>query len=124
MVRGVKGMFIQIVENLLSNSFFWLGVQGDIDPEFEPYIEVKMDPEESTLLITDNGTGVEPSAAKEIFDAFVSHRPAREGRGLGLYISREVAEYNDWSVDILEEASVRKGRYNTFVVHLPPERSR
>ena len=94
-----------------------------MEPDCEAYIEVEIDSKEGTLLVTDSGTGVEPSTANEIFDAFVSHRPAREGRGLGLYISREVAEYNDWSVDVVEESTVRKERYNTFVLHLPPERS-
>lgn len=117
-VHGVRGMFIQIVENLLSNSFHWLNVQRDIEPGLRPYIEIDIDPAGKTVTVTDNGPGVDPSASVEIFDPFVSHRPARDGKGLGLYISREIAGYHDWTLDIVRENTVRKGRYNSFVLDL------
>lgn len=117
-IRGVRGMFIQIIENLLSNSFHWLSVQRDIEPGLRPYIEIDVDPAAKTVTVTDNGPGVDPAASVEIFDAFVSHRPARDGKGLGLYISREIAGYHDWTLDVVRENTVRKGRYNSFVLDL------
>jgi signal transduction histidine kinase len=116
--RGVPGMFIQIVENLLSNAFYWIGVQTDIEPGLRPRIEIDLDPDAGTVTVTDNGTGVEPSQAAEIFEAFVSHRPAREGKGLGLYISRELAGYHDWTIDLLPVETIRKGRFNSFQINL------
>ncbi len=124
MVRGVRGMFIQIIENLLSNSFYWLGVQRDIEPGLRPYIRIDIDPDDGTVMVTDNGSGVDPPSASEIFEAFVSHRPARDGKGLGLYISREIADYHDWKLDIVREHTVRKGRYNSFVLDLSASKGR
>lgn len=116
MIRGVRGMFIQIIENMLSNSFHWLGVQRQIEPGLRAYIEIDVDADAKTVTVTDNGPGVDPAASREIFDAFVSHRPARDGKGLGLYISREIAGYHDWTLDMVRENTVRKGRYNSFVL--------
>ena len=123
-VRGVRGMFIQIIENLLSNSFYWLDIQRDIEPSLVAYIQIDIDPEEDNVMITDNGTGVDPSSATEIFDAFVSHRPAREGKGLGLYISREIADYHNWTLDVVRESTVRRGRYNSFELNLTSNNKR
>ena len=123
-IKGVRGMFIQIIENLLSNSFFWLDVQRNMEPTLRPYIRIEIDPSEGALLVTDNGTGVDPKIATEIFDAFFSRRPESQGKGLGLYISREIADYHDWSLDVVPESTVRKGRYNSFVINLSSIRMR
>ncbi|TQI65220.1 signal transduction histidine kinase [Bosea sp. AK1] len=117
-IRGVRGMFVQIIENLLSNAFFWLGVQSEIDPETDMFIEINIDSDNEAISVTDGGTGVDPAAADEIFEAFVSHRPANSGRGLGLYISREIAGYHDWTLSLKKENTVRRGRFNTFILNL------
>ena len=88
MVRMVKGMVAQIVENLLSNSVFWLKQGRLLDPSFSPQIEVAVDIESKEILITDNGPGVDPSRKEDIFQPFVTNKPPGEGKGLGLYISR------------------------------------
>ncbi len=117
-VNGVVGMFIQIVENLLSNSFYWLDVQRDMEPDLDAHIDFRLDRQMRTVIITDNGTGVDPAQSKDIFEAFISHRAANRGKGLGLYISREIADYNDWTLDILDESTVRPSRLNSFVLTL------
>ncbi|HEX8573800.1 MAG TPA: sensor histidine kinase [Allosphingosinicella sp.] len=117
-VKAVRGMFIQIIENLLSNSFYWLIQQKVVEPRLSLRVTIDVDPEEGVITITDNGPGVEPASASEIFEAFVTRRPAGEGHGLGLYISREVARYHGWTLDIERAATVRPGRYNTFVLDM------
>lgn len=117
-LNGVRGMFIQIIENLLANSFYWLGIQKVIEPGFRARIEIDIDDSDKVIAVTDNGPGVDPSAASEIFEPFVSHRPARSGKGLGLYISREIATYHDWKISLLPEETIRKNRYNTFVLDI------
>lgn len=117
-INGVRGMFIQIIENLISNAVYWLGVQKDIEPRLQPTISIEIDADEKTVAVSDNGTGVDPSHSERIFEAFVSHRPARDGKGLGLYISREIAAYHDWELKMLPQSTVRPDRYNTFVLDL------
>ena len=117
-IKAVRGMFIQIIENLLSNSFYWVKQEHEIDPKLQPRITINVEPDEKIVTLTDNGPGVAPEMASEIFQAFVTRRPAGEGHGLGLYISREVARYHDWNLDLERLSTVRPGRYNTFVLDM------
>jgi signal transduction histidine kinase len=67
--------------------------------------------------VSDNGPGVDPERAEIIFHPFVSSKPANGGRGLGLYISRELAAYHDWKLAMDAAAPVvRAGRLNTFLL--------
>ena len=117
-IKAVRGMFIQIVENLLSNSFYWLIQQHVVEPRLALRITIDVDPIEKAVTVTDNGPGVSPESASEIFEPFVTRRPVGEGRGLGLYISREVARYHGWTLDIERASTRREGRYNTFVLDM------
>ncbi len=97
-IKAVRGMLIQILENLLSNSFYWLKQQAVIEPEFKPRIHIEIDKSASLIEISDNGPGIEASEAEEIFKPFVTAKPPGEGNGLGLYIARELAEYHNWKL--------------------------
>lgn len=99
--KAVPGMLMQILENLLANSFYWLKHQAIVDPQFKPRILVEIDEEARTIDISDNGPGVDASEADEIFKPFVTAKPPGEGNGLGLYIARELAEYHDWSLRLV-----------------------
>ena len=117
-VRMVKGMVVHIVENLLSNSVYWLKQQKALDKSFEPEIEVVIDTRAKEIRFTDNGPGVDPSREEEIFQPFVTTKPPGEGKGLGLYISREIASYHDAAIGISDKRTVHPDRLNTFVFSL------
>ena len=117
-IKAVRGMFIQIVENLLSNSFFWVKQEHQIDSSLHPRITIDVEPDERIVTLTDNGPGVAPEMASEIFQPFVTRRPAGQGHGLGLYISREIANYHDWVLDLERVSTMRPGRYSTFVLDM------
>jgi signal transduction histidine kinase len=118
-VHGVRGMLIQILENLLSNSVYWLKRQVEYEPGFKPTISICIDSVQKLVTVTDNGPGVDVSRSETIFQPFVSSKPTGQGRGLGLYISRELAQYHDWKLFMDPTArSIRKGRLNTFVIEL------
>lgn len=117
-VRMVKGMVAQIVENLLSNSVYWLKQQKSLDKSFEPEIEVVIDTRAKEIRFTDNGPGVNPSRKEEIFQPFVTTKPPGEGKGLGLFISREIASYHKAAIDISDQRTIHPDRLNTFVFSL------
>jgi C4-dicarboxylate-specific signal transduction histidine kinase len=117
-VRMVKGMVVQILENLLINSVYWLKQQKKIDRRFHPRIEVLLQPKARQICITDNGPGVAISRREEIFQPFVTTKPPGEGKGLGLYIAREIATYHDAALFMSDEHTVHKNRLNTFVLAL------
>lgn len=120
-VNAVRGMAVQIIENILANAVYWLKRQVLAEPGFLPQIHISLNPKDRTLSIEDNGPGVDPDRAERIFQPFVTSKPANEGRGLGLYISREMATYNKWRLS-MDDAIGRKRskRINMFVLSMAP----
>ena len=57
-IKAVRGMVIQILENLIVNSAYWLKEQKDFEPGFNPIISICAQPKEQCLTVEDNGPGV------------------------------------------------------------------
>ncbi|HCL3644597.1 TPA: HAMP domain-containing histidine kinase [Pseudomonas aeruginosa] len=114
-IRAVKGMFIQVLENLINNSIYWLSQEKKINRGFSPVIEIFLD-KTGILYVRDNGPGVPPVRKELIFEAFWSGKPGGKGKGLGLYISRQIAGYHGAKLYLSDEATAHKERLNTFVL--------
>ena len=117
-VNMVRGMVVQILENLLSNSIYWLAVQRRDDPEFQPRISVTIDTDERTLTFVDNGPGIELGTGEEVFRPFFTTKPPGDGSGLGLYIAREVANYHGATLRLSQQPAIHAGRMNAFILSL------
>jgi signal transduction histidine kinase len=118
-VKAVKGMVIQILENLIVNSAYWLKQQKRFEAAFEPELRVVLDADEKTLTVEDNGPGIPVDRADRIFAPFMTTKPVGQGRGLGLYISRDLAQYHKWKLHLDEEVGrIRAGRINMFVLDM------
>lgn len=115
MVKAVKGMIVQIVENLLANSVYWLKAERVINPRFQPKITIVLDTENNVVEVTDNGPGIETARAEEVFRPFVTSKPPSEGKGLGLYIAQELAKYHGCSLSLSPKKGPNK-TLNTFVL--------
>ena len=122
-VKMVKGMIVQIMENLLSNSVYWLKQQKMIEKGFSPEIVVTIGTQEKEIQFTDNGPGVPTFRKEEIFQPFVTTKPPGEGKGLGLFISREIAKYHGASIYMSEEQAVHNNRLNTFILSLEADQN-
>ncbi len=118
-VRAVKGMFVQIVENLLSNSLYWLDIRREGESDFKPAIAIQLEQAPLTFTYEDNGRGVAPENREKIFRAFFSLKEKSKRRGLGLFIARECAEYHDGTLTLDEHVDRRTGRLHRFVLALP-----
>jgi len=64
-IKAVKGMVIQIVENLIANSVYWLKQQVKYQKGFSPKITITV--ADGLLSILDNGPGVAPDRREIIF---------------------------------------------------------
>ncbi|MER9519366.1 ATP-binding protein [Mesorhizobium sp. M0614] len=118
-VNAVRGMLIQILENLIVNAAYWLKQQKRYENGFAPRISVVLDGDDKTLTVEDNGPGVTEDRKERIFQPFITSKPTGQGRGLGLYISRELAEYHKWRLHMdAEVGRIRKGRLNMFVLDM------
>lgn len=118
-VLMVRGMLVQILENLIANSVYWLKKEMLWNNAFQPNIEVQVDVSGRLISFTDNGPGIPFDRKEEIFQPFFTTKPPGEGHGLGLYISKEIAEYNGVTLELSEQAAVHHDRLNTFLVILP-----
>ncbi len=93
-----QGQILQILDNLFSNSFYWLN--NRFDRSKVPTITITLDPQQRLISFEDSGPGVQPDMQDDIFKPFVTTKPPGDGRGLGLFISRRLAEYNDATLDL------------------------
>jgi len=90
--------------NLIDNSLFWLGDQP------KPRI-VKLNANEDTFVISDNGPGIAERDREAIFELGFTRKPG--GRGMGLHISREVLKKIGYSLS-LDYTSKERGA--TFLI--------
>lgn len=114
-VKMVMGLVAQVLENLLTNSIYWLK-QGLAVGETKRQITVEFEPEAMTMAVRDNGPGIDPKYAKQIFNPYFTTR--HRGKGLGLFIAREIASYHGASL-YLDEAPDDDGRLRTFILEMP-----
>jgi signal transduction histidine kinase len=118
-IKAVKGMVIQILENLFVNAAYWLKQQGRFETDFQPRLTVTLSGEDQSFTVEDNGPGVTDDRRERIFQPFMTTKPAGQGRGLGLYIARDLAEYHKWTLAMDPELGrVRSGRTNMFVLDM------
>ncbi len=113
-VTMVRGFVSLAIENLITNSIYWLKEKSKISTE-QSVIRIELDPESKTLSISDTGPGISPADKNRIFSAGFSLRP--KGQGLGLFIAAEVATYH--SAKLLLDSPDDDGRYRCFVLELP-----
>ena len=87
-------------------------------------MQARKDADQVAIKVTDDGIGVDAADQPRIFARFArgTDRLSREkpGSGLGLYLSRGLAEQMGGSLRL--EAS-QPGKGSTFVVRLPPATS-
>ncbi len=117
-LRMVKGMFYQIIENLVENSVYWLKSERGLNPGFKPAITVKIDVAAQSLFYRDNGPGIDPVNADRVFAPFFSLKKKGQGKGLGLYISREYAKDQGLELTLSPKSTRPDGRLNTFILNL------
>lgn len=80
----------QIFINLIQNAIYWLGT---IDGPRKISVEVVDEHDGLAIFFSDNGPGINPEIADEIFNPYFSTKP--DGVGLGLAIIGEImADYN------------------------------
>lgn len=118
-IVGVKGMYVQIIENMASNSVFWLSRRAHEDSHFVPEIRIEIDSKRRVLTFSDNGPGVGEGLKEDIFKAFFSTKDSRRRQGLGLFIARECANYIGAKLYLSDKHTVHETRLNTFVLELP-----
>lgn len=94
-----EGSCMQIFNNLIDNAIFWLSRKTELDKR---KIKIIMDSKNNTVYVSDNGSGVVDRWKDKIFEPFFSMK-GEEGRGLGLYIAKEILEEKSWNIFLVNQ---------------------
>lgn len=113
-IRAVKGMVVQVIENLMANSLHWMALESDKNPSFEPILTIRVEEDPAVIYFEDNGPGIDPSLKDKVFELFYSLKERKTRRGLGLFIARDCAEHNGGSLELVEDNLSATGRLNVF----------
>lgn len=113
-VSAVKGMVVQVLENLISNSVYWMDIEKQRKMSYNPELTISVEDNPPRIRFTDNGPGISKEYKDRIFDLFFSLKDKSRRRGLGLYIAREAAEHNGGTLILDPDAFNEEGRFTTF----------
>jgi len=118
-VKLVKGMVVQILENLLANSIYWMKIRADREASYRPVIDIRIEADPLTIRFSDNGRGIAPDHRERVFRAYWSLKEKSKRRGLGLFIAASNAEDLKGKLTLSEKADRQTGRLHEFVLELP-----
>ncbi|SFW32505.1 ATP-binding protein [Chitinophaga sancti] len=107
-----KLLLTKMLNNLLSNAIKFTASESNV------FIHIFVKGDRWFITVADEGDGISEDRQSTIFEAFVSERNIfQEGTGLGLHITRHLAEAMGGSIEIKS----KKGVGTTFMVNLPLE---
>jgi len=84
--------------NLVNNSIYWLGTSK------ETARKIILDVIDGSVVVSDNGPGVEPEDEENLFKLFFTKK-IQGGRGVGLYLSRANLTAGGHKIEYISEAS-------------------
>ena len=108
-VQMNKGKLTQVFDNLVLNAQYWLREAiraGSITSG-----EVTIDVESPVIRLMDNGRGVEETVEDTLFEPFVTTKRSGEGRGLGLFVARQLLDSESCGILLLPDRNARGRRY-------------
>lgn len=109
LLNGKPGEINQVILNLLVNAAQAINTFGEI------HIATRRVGEEICLSVADNGPGILPEHLEQVFTPFFTTKPAGQGVGLGLAISRDIIRLHDGRIEV--ESTPGEG--SEFRVFLP-----
>ncbi|MCT4638107.1 MAG: ATP-binding protein [Bacteroidales bacterium] len=92
-LMGYPSTFYPVFVNLIDNAIFWLK-----DQNYERVI--KLDVRDNAMYISNNGPEIDIRDHDRIFELGFSKKPS--GRGMGLYISKEVLNKMDYDICLVK----------------------
>ncbi len=90
---GYPSTFYPVFVNLMDNAIYWLRDQS-------PPRKIRLDAQGNAMIVEDNGPGVAMGDWEVIFELGFTRKPG--GRGLGLYISRDVLDRVGYELNVSE----------------------
>lgn len=110
-LRASRGKLSQVFDNLLLNGQYW--VKAEIQSGHASTGRVTIRVDSPFVTVQDTGPGVADSIQYSLFDPFVTNKPARIGRGLGLFVAKQLLDSEGISI-VLDQARNKSGRRYIF----------
>ena len=114
--KCTEAVLLQLFLNLIDNSVFWLKQTNRTNKK----IDIVLNGNNYQMTFSDNGPGVDKDDAAYIFEPFYSGK-GEEGRGLGLYIARQLLERSGYSIELVSRKSEKNLTGANFTVNFIEE---
>jgi len=111
-IESDRGQLQQVFLNLFNNAIAAVEDGGIVDIS-----AAQLNPNEVTVTITDNGSGISEEDLMHIFEPFYSTK-GKSGTGLGLSITKDLVEKLGGLIGVQSDV----GRGTSFIVNLPIEK--
>lgn len=109
--KCTDAVILQLLINLFDNAVYWLGTPDIVEKK----ITITLDGEKQQVVFSDNGPGIRDDDKPFIFEAFYSGK--EDGRGLGLYIARQLLQRMGYSISLAEIPSEQILSGANFVIN-------
>ena len=113
--KCTDAVILQLLINLFDNSIYWLASPGIFDKK----IIITLDGNNNRVIFSDNGPGISIDDKPYIFEAFYSGK--EDGRGLGLYIARQLLKRMGYSIFLAELKSDKVLSGANFIINFTKE---
>ncbi len=108
-IKANRGRVNQVFDNLILNSHYWLAAAIGRKEIERGTISLRL--REPLVIVSDNGPGVDTSIERTLFEPFTTRKPKGRGRGLGLYIVRQLMEGEGCSIELGPRRNAEGRRY-------------
>ncbi|HET9449554.1 MAG TPA: HAMP domain-containing sensor histidine kinase, partial [Aggregicoccus sp.] len=112
-IQGDSGELNQVWTNLLDNALRAMNGRGRLT------VSTHREGAEAVVRIADTGEGLPPEVQRRLFEPFFSTRPAGQGTGLGLALSRRILNRHGGRISLRSEP----GQGTVCEVRLPLSRT-
>jgi signal transduction histidine kinase len=101
-----RGKLTQVIDNLVLNSEYWL--KEDITQKRLKSGKVFVEISQPFIRVYDNGSGVDPNIEYAIFEPFVTAKAKGQGRGLGLFIVKQLLDSEGCNISLISKRNHRQ----------------
>jgi len=116
MVKANPELLSKVIMSMLSNSFYAVGKKfsrGGYKPEVS--MKTTVSDTQITMIVHDNGIGIEETIIGKVFDPFFTTKTTGEAAGIGLYLSHDIIQSYGGTITV---DSV-KDQFTDFNITLP-----
>ncbi len=115
-IKGNPEQLSMTIMSLLGNAVYAVVKKAQRE-KYAPEITLSVTNNDTqySIVIRDNGIGIEDTIIDKVFDPFFTTKPTGEAAGVGLYLSREIIQNIGGDISVKSEKNV----YTEFTITLP-----